>query len=511
MRNKSLFQFSIISLLVFVSLSPAQNDSGQNLYKEYCASCHGLNGNGKGEFSYLLYPKPRDLTLGQFKIRSTSQGNPPADQDIEKTIRNGMPGTAMPSFSFLKDNEIKSLVDIVKEFSGIKNEDVSPMTIPAEIPSSDELIALGKSVYTETGCNMCHGDIGKGDGPSSNQLKDTQGYPIIPKDFTSGVYLGGGSNQDLYFRFVAGMDGTPMPSFGNLAELLGKPKSEESKLAWALVHFVKSLETTKVENKNILPENGIILAEKTSRSIRPDEMMDSFSHFWEKATPYSVPLSRLWQSDNVNYRMVDVQAIYNNRYVAVKLEWEDKTKDRGLFKVQDFQDGAAIQFSLDGTKGFHGMGSKDHPTDIWFWKAEWQKRVDDNTESDITLAYANRVSDSDVESFPAVMSDVAYLSGRDAGNIIAAASKKSSVENVTAVGPQTVTPLNDQQVLGKGIWDGEKWRVVFVRKRKSNSDQKVDFNNSVKIPIGFAIWNGSERDRNGQKMVSNWYDLELKD
>ncbi len=87
------------------------------------------------------------------------------------------------------------------------------------------------------------------------------------------------------------------------------------------------------------------------------------------------------------------------------------------------------------------------------------------------------------------------------------------MENVTAVGPQTVTPLpeNSQKVMGKGVWDGQKWRVVFVRKTKSDSKQKVNFIKGESIPIGFAIWNGSERDRNGQKLVSTWYDLELKD
>ncbi len=40
-----------------------------------------------------------------------------------------MPGTAMPSFSFLKDNEIIQLVDIVKEFSTMDNHDVKPINI----------------------------------------------------------------------------------------------------------------------------------------------------------------------------------------------------------------------------------------------------------------------------------------------------------------------------------------------------------------------------------------------
>jgi hypothetical protein len=241
--------------------------------------------------------------------------------------------------------------------------------------------------------------------------------------------------------------------------------------------------------------------------------MDASFSLWNRAKTYSIPISRLWQSDNVNYQMVNVQALYNSKYIAIKMEWEDQSKDQELYRVQDFQDGAAIQFSLDGTKGFHGMGSEDHPTDIWFWKAEWQMRTNEKTESDIVLAYANRISDSNVNTYPTLMNDMAYLSGRDAGNINSESGKTSPVENVTAVGPQTVKPLpeNSQKVMGKGVWDGQKWRVVFVRKTKSDSEQKVNFKKGESIPVGFAIWNGSERDRNGQKMVSTWYDLELKD
>jgi DMSO reductase family type II enzyme heme b subunit len=39
----------------------------------------------------------------------------------------------------------------------------------------------------------------------------------------------------------------------------------------------------------------------------------------------------------------------------------------------------------------------------------------------------------------------------------------------------------------------------------------VNFKKDKSSPIAFAIWNGSEKDRNGQKMVSTWYELELKD
>ena len=503
--------FLIFSLEAFMPRE--HNQTGENLYKLYCASCHGVSGDGTGDLAYLVYPKPRDFTGGKFKIKSTLPGLPPTNDDLFKTIRQGMPGTAMPAFNFLKDDEIKSLTSVIKEFSSLNNQNVQKISIPAELPYTDEIIDLGKSIYKQVGCNMCHGNRGKGDGPSSKKLTDSQGYPIIPKDFTSGVYIGGDTKRDLYLRFVAGIDGTPMPSYGNLADLLGRPKEEENKLGWALVHYVKSLEIIKSDVSNEQPKNGILIAAETNRSIRPEEFLNGKGSLWDDAVSYSIPISRLWQSTSVNYQMVNVKVLYNSNYISTKIEWEDQSQDQGLYRVQDFQDGAAIQFSIDGTKGFHGMGSEDHPTDIWFWKAEWQMRTNGKTESDIVLAYANRVSDSNVETYPQLMNDVAYLAGRDAGNINSETAKVSPVENVMAIGPQTVTsfPENEQKVMGSGIWDGQKWQVVFVRKLISDSKRKVNFIKGESIPIAFAIWNGSEKDRNGQKMVSTWYDLELKD
>jgi len=510
--NKFILNWTTLIVIIVCSLY-AQNTTGKQNYKKYCLSCHGLEGKGDGELSYLLYPKPRDLTSGLFKIRSTPSGNPPTDNDLITSIKKGMPGTAMPSFHFLNPEDLQDIVSYVKDLGNINNGNTVQIQIPNEIFRTDELLKLGKSIYTDIGCNKCHGETGKGDGPSSKVLVDSRGYPIIPRDFTSGVYLGGGQVEDLYLRFVGGMDGTPMPAYGNLAELLGKPKSDENKLAWSLVHYVKSLETEISAETMKSPEDGKISALHVSWLTKSDKLLNASSSLWNKTDSYSIPISRLWQSDNVNYQMVEVQAVYNSKYIAVKLEWEDITSEESLYRVQNFQDGAAIQFSIDGTKGFHGMGSEEHPTDIWFWKAEWQFRSNEKTNSDIELAYANRVSDSNVDTYPSLMNDIAYLSGRDAGNINSESGKTSPVENVTAVGPQTVTPLpeNSQKVMGKGVWDGQKWRVVFVRKTKSDSKQKVNFIKGESIPIGFAIWNGRERDRNGQKLVSTWYDLELKD
>src|SRR5690349_2684174 len=40
-------------------------------YRRYCAGCHGDLGDGQGENTPWLDPKPRNFTLATFKCRST--------------------------------------------------------------------------------------------------------------------------------------------------------------------------------------------------------------------------------------------------------------------------------------------------------------------------------------------------------------------------------------------------------------------------------------------------------
>ena len=507
----NLFCLSMIA--VILGNVTAQVEPGIELYQKYCLSCHGIDGKGDGELSYLLYPKPRDLTRGLFKIRSTEPSNPPADSDLISSIKNGMPGTAMPSFDFLDFNQLSDIVSYIKYLGNIENSNAVQIEIPHLLSETNELLELGKTVYTQIGCNKCHGEKGKGDGPSAYTLIDSWGYPIIPRDFTSGIYLGGGTPKDLYLRFVGGMDGTPMPSYGNLSELLGKPKEDENELAWSLVYYVKSLEEDDTKDIGKIPPNGTITAQLVNERTRPDKLLDFSSRLWNKATSYNIPISRLWQSDNINYQVVEVQVLYNSKYIAIKLQWDDLTQDQNLHRVQNFQDAVAIQFSIDGTMGFHGMGSKEHPTNIWFWKSEWQLQKNQNVESDIELTYSNRVSDSNVEHYPDEINETAFLSGVNAENINSKKNRDTSVENIIAAGPHTVTstPEELQRVNGEGRWNSKKWEVVFLREITMKSDQEVQFNENDIIPISFAVWDGNENDRNGQKMVSTWYKLKLKD
>ncbi len=492
---------------------PAAQSPGQLLYGEYCLLCHGGTGAGDGRLAYVLYPKPRDFTSGLFKLRSTASGELPTNDDLVKTIMNGMPGTAMPSFYFLDAAEIDSLVDQVKQLGGFADKTPVPVGMLPAPAEAERLVVLGKQLYSDLGCNQCHGNTGRGDGPSASTLQDDWGYPIQVRDFTRGTYLGGGSVEELYLRFVTGMTGTPMPSYLEILEDVGESDQERQDMLWGLVYYVKSLETADARaDRNIPPADGSILTQKVADSLTEADLNNPRGEVWKAAPAVSIPISRLWQrgSDNLDY--VDVKVLYNDRYLAVLLEWEDGTEDGANYRVQDFQDAAAVQFSLSGEAGFHGMGSPVNAANIWFWKAEWQWRQDHDQAPDIEIAYSRRVSDGDVETYPSEMAELTYLPGRNAGNIASTVEILTPVEDVNAAGPETLTPQPDnaQNVLGKGVWDGRKWRVVLMGEMNSTRGEDVQFGAGGTYPVAFAVWNGSEADRNGQKMISTWYTLVLQ-
>lgn len=83
------------------------------LYREHCAHCHGITGDGAGPTASFLDPYPRDFRLGKFKFKRTPLGTPPTREDLKTILVNGIPGTAMPSFRLLKDDELEALIDYV--------------------------------------------------------------------------------------------------------------------------------------------------------------------------------------------------------------------------------------------------------------------------------------------------------------------------------------------------------------------------------------------------------------
>jgi cytochrome c oxidase cbb3-type subunit 2 len=214
----------------------ADIELGERIYLESCAACHGQKGDGKGQEVDRLKTKPRDFTSGKYKFRSTPSGSLPLDEDIFRTVSQGVRTTSMLAQLHLSEKERWAVTGYLKTFSPrFKTEkSVEPLAIPAKLSFNSQLIALGKAKYEEAGCAACHGADGRGDGPSSKELKDDSGNPILPTDLTLKPFKSGPEPEDLFRSISTGLNGSPMPSY---AEALS------AKDRWALVAYIMSIAT----------------------------------------------------------------------------------------------------------------------------------------------------------------------------------------------------------------------------------------------------------------------------
>jgi mono/diheme cytochrome c family protein len=189
---------------------------GRQVYADNCVQCHGADGRGDGYGAPFLVPPPRDFTTGAYKFRTTASGALPTDDDLFRTISRGANGTGMPPWQYLLSDEDRwALVDYIKTFSP-KFADPRPprmATIP-DPPSGSGDAARGRQVYEKMQCAKCHGDDGRGAGPSAPTLRDTAGRFINSRDFTvPGTFRTGWTAREIVRTFETGLNGVPMPSY----------------------------------------------------------------------------------------------------------------------------------------------------------------------------------------------------------------------------------------------------------------------------------------------------------
>lgn len=88
---------------------------GRMLYMRHCTHCHGTAGDGQGPTAEYLVPRPRDYRHGVFKFTSTTAQEKASRDDLHRVLRNGIPGTYMPSFvPMLNDEELHDVVEYVR-------------------------------------------------------------------------------------------------------------------------------------------------------------------------------------------------------------------------------------------------------------------------------------------------------------------------------------------------------------------------------------------------------------
>lgn len=231
--------------------SDAWIERGQEVYQRRCTGCHGVQGDGNGPAATFLYEtRPRDFTLGLFKFRRTGSGSMPTDGDLLRTITRGVRGTAMPTWHMLPLKDRLAVIQYIKfELAVDRSFDPSnpwkwfvkeapgeSIQIGEPPEPSQELVGKGSKLWTEAKCWRCHGRGGEGDGPTADELTDDFGFSIRPADLTDGLFKSGPAPKDIFRTISTGLNGTPMPSFG-------QQFTREER--WALAYYVLSLSAYK--------------------------------------------------------------------------------------------------------------------------------------------------------------------------------------------------------------------------------------------------------------------------
>lgn len=138
----------------------------------------------------------------------------------------------------------------------------------------------------------------------------------------------------------------------------------------------------------------------------------------------------------------------------VRMRWPDATQNQEN-TVDTFSDGAAIQFAIDGMDTNFMMGtSHEKPVNIWYWRAGRQE-----------------------------------------------------IENLAAGGFGSTTTLPDQVVTGKATYHADEpgknqyWSLVMSRELAVSGDHQINLQNG-QIPVSFALWQGEDGQRDGNKVIN---------
>jgi PQQ-dependent dehydrogenase (methanol/ethanol family) len=127
--------------------SPAAVAAGRVLYSRSCESCHGPGGQGD-----------RGPALNTARL---VHGN--EDADLFRTIRAGVPGTQMPPFGGLDDQQVWQLAAYIRSLQGAAPAGDAPGVSAAQAPSIEGDAAAGEAIFFgRAECGACHEVNGRG-------------------------------------------------------------------------------------------------------------------------------------------------------------------------------------------------------------------------------------------------------------------------------------------------------------------------------------------------------------
>jgi DMSO reductase family type II enzyme heme b subunit len=130
------------------------------------------------------------------------------------------------------------------------------------------------------------------------------------------------------------------------------------------------------------------------------------------------------------------------------------------------------------------MGERKKPVNIWHWKADASQVISRNPGRTVSThhekLFVNPFSETPVEEL-----------------------------NALGFGSLYVQSLQNQQLQGNGAWKDGQWTLVLIRDLATPSRQDINFKRGNRFLLAFAVWDGANKDKNANKVVSFWKTLIL--
>jgi DMSO reductase family type II enzyme heme b subunit len=180
------------------------------------------------------------------------------------------------------------------------------------------------------------------------------------------------------------------------------------------------------------------------------------------------------------------RAAYNDKTMAVLLQWQDDTKNfTNDVAHTTFSDAVAVEFPVQlvvGHQPFRCMGQSDAEVAIWQWKAEREKAIAGDSAL-VVNAGGKAVK-------PYLGPGIGLLKDTNAYN----------PDSTASYDPATKT-----------------WSVIMRRPMTANDEPgftgspgqlaSLNFTQGTATNIAFAVWDGGAGERLSKKAVSTWVDL----
>lgn len=257
----------------------------------------------------------------------------------------------------------------------------------------------------------------------------------------------------------------------------------------------------------------------------------ALSDVFKEAGTLSVPLQKqdkAFPNGGGTVKSISIKAFHDGAYIYFLLEWAEAvpSEDTNVLAPQNFRDAVALMFPvgkytvIDVAHPFSPrMGDRDKPVNIWHWKADWEKELTVASGlADTGSVYATMHDDFIDEDYHSLAilrtlyTSASFVAGGlSAGNLLSLPNRGRSVEDLNAVGFGTLTTQEHQDVLGNGVWQGGAWHVLITRPLITTDPNDVQFVPGDDTVFNVAVWDGSNRDRNGQKNISlSWHPIKLE-